>query len=114
MTETKPVKPVTNRRTRNPHTVLIAQFPHQIVQRQIALTGQPGVSPAVKRPELAPAAIALLSGCQRSSLALQNDHIIDELDRNPEMRRNTTMRVSLLDKRYNARSQLKWMWFTHL
>jgi hypothetical protein len=113
MTEAEPVQPAADRGTRNLHAVLIAQFPHQIVQSEISLTGQTSASPVVKRPEFAPAAIALRLRGQRSSYAFQKDHIVDEFERNPEVRGDRTMRVPLLDKCNNALPQRKWMWFAH-
>jgi hypothetical protein len=60
--------------------VILVEFPHQIVQRQLALVRQPGTHPVVKGPKLAPASIALSLRFEPPRLAFQNDHIVDEFD----------------------------------
>ena len=45
-----------------------------------------------------PAAVALGLGFQRTRLALQDDHVVQELDRNPELRRCRPVRMTFLNK----------------
>ena len=114
MAKPEPVQPVADRGTGNFQPVIRAQFPHQIIQRQVALVLQPGACPTVEGPKLAPAAIALWLWFERPGLAFQNDHIVNEFDRNPEMRCCRVMRVPVFNKRNNPLAQLYRMWFALL
>lgn len=115
MAETQPVQPVADRSAMHRHAVHLLQLQAQLVQRQLALLGQPGAPPAAQAAQFAmSAAIALGLRVERPGIAPELDHIVDEFRRNPEMLRRRAVRIPLVDKRNNPLAQLKWMWFPHL
>ena len=92
----------------------LAQFGHQFVKGQVALFRDPAGNPVHHARQLAvPAAVALELGFQRTRLALQDDHVVHELDRNPELRRCGPMRVTLFDKVNDALTKLHRKWLAH-
>lgn len=111
--EPEPVQPIPHGRDRHPQPVLVAQCLRHSLLRQIALFLQPLANPRLIRANLAPARIALPLRRKRTGLALEAHHVVDELDRNPEMRRRSAVRIAFLDKPDNALAQLYWMWLAH-
>ncbi len=82
----------------------------QVIQRQVVLLGHPGLEPAPNRTKLAmTAAIALQPGSKRSSLPLQLDHVIDELDRYTELCSSRTVAVTFFDEIDNALAEFNRM-----
>ncbi len=119
----EPVQPVADRGTVDRHALRLLQFQAQLVQRQVAFPGQPGPHPASQLAQLAAAAPvaprssrgqALRLGIEPSGLAPQLDHVVHKLRRCPEMPRRFAMAISLINKRNNALTQLKWMWLAHI
>ena len=85
--EPEPVQPIPNGRDRHLQPVLVAQCLRHSLLRQIALFLQLLANPRLIRANLAPARIALPLRRKRTGLALEAHHVVDELNRNPEMRR---------------------------
>lgn len=102
MAEAKPVQPATYRGAMHFYLVLVMKFQYQLVQRQIAPRLNAALHPAGKSAEFSTPGITLWLRCKRPSLALQNDHVIDEFGRNPEMRGGGSVRVSILNKSDNT------------
>ena len=72
----------------------ICQFRYQIIQGQIWLFGHPSLDAVRHFIELAmTATIALSPRFKPASFALEDDHAVDELDRNPEPSSSRTMRM---------------------
>ena len=61
-----------------------------------------------------PAAVALRFGPKRPGRLLQQDHIVHELDRNPELRRCSPVAVTFLNKLDDALTKLHRKRFAHL
>jgi len=67
------------------NAVPVTQFHHQFIQRQVALFLDPALDPARHACQLAmPAAVALRLGIKRPGPALQQHHVVDKSDGNPE------------------------------
>ncbi len=111
----EPVQPVADRRAVDRHALRLLQFQPQLVQRQIALLGQPGPHPGSQLAQLAASTpVALRLGIKPAGLAPQLDHVVHKLRRCPEMPRRFAMAIPLVNKRNNALAQLKWMWLAHI
>ena len=113
MAQVKAVQPVADRRPVDRHAMRLLQFQPQLVQRQVALFGQPGPRPAAQIGEFPAPRIALTLRLQPARLAPQLDHLIYEFRRNPEMPRRLAMRLPFINEGYNPLPQLKWMWLAH-
>lgn len=88
MCQTETAQEPPDRDTVNGDAVLVSQFSHQIVQRQIWLRVHPRRDPALHGDQFTmPTAIALGAGFKPARLALQDHHVVDEFHRNPEPRR---------------------------
>ena len=59
-----------------------------------------------------PTAVALRLGFKRPGRLFQQDHIVHELDRNPDLRRRSPMRVPIVDKINDALTKLHRKWLT--
>jgi len=94
--------------------VLGQERPRQTFLRQIALLGQAPPRPVIVRTQLAPPAIALGLGDKRTGLPLRLDHVVDELDRDAEMRGCGAMRVALFHEGDDPFAKFYRMWFAHL
>lgn len=87
---------------------------HQFIKCQTALFPDPSLDPIRRACQLAvPTPVALRLGLKRSGPAFQQHHVVDELDRNPELRRRRTMRVTFRDEINDARAKLHRKWFAH-
>src|SRR6056297_1167242 len=97
------------------HLVLIGNFQHQIIQREVGLGRHPRRDPVPQTAQLAmPAAISLSARLQPACLAFQDHHVIDELHRNPKPRGRSSVRMPFLHKRDNALPKRHRMWLSHL
>ena len=95
--------------------VAIRQFHHQIVQGQVGLLDQPPLDAV--RYDLAfsmTATVALRARVKRPCFALQDDHVVDELYRNPEPGRSRTMRMPFFYEPNYPQPKRHRMWSTHL
>ena len=91
----------------------VTQFHHQFIQRQVALFPDPALDPTRHPRQLAvPAAIALGLGIKRSGPALEQHHIVDAFDGNPEPRRRSPVRVTFLNKVNDALTKFQRKWLT--
>jgi len=80
----------------------LPQFEHQFIKGQTALFPDPAQGPGRRASLLAmPTPVALLLGRKRPCRPLQEYHVVHELDRNPELRRRSPVRVAFLDKMNN-------------
>ena len=114
MAEAKPVQPMADRGAVHRHAVHLLQLQAQLVQRHFALLGHARTPPAVQAVQFAmAAAIALALRIERPGLAPELDHVVDEFRRHAEMLRRCPVRMPFIDKRNDARAQLKWMWLAH-
>ena len=102
MAETKPVQPTANRGAMYVYPMFVIQFQNQVIQRQIALRFDASPHPVGQSTEFPAPRITLWLRRKRIGLSFQNDHVIDEFDRNPEMRSSRAVRISLFDKRNNS------------
>lgn len=94
--------------------LLVTQLDNQFIQRQVALFPDPALDSTRHAPEFAmPAAIALRLGLQRASRPLQKHHVVHEFDRNPELRRRRTVRVSFLNEINDPLTKRHRKWFSH-
>lgn len=94
--------------------MLLSNFQHQIIQRQVWLGLHPRFQPASQTAQLAmPATIALHAWLQPAGLAFQNDHVVHELHRNPKPRRRRSVRVALFNECDNAPAKLYRKWLAH-
>ena len=92
----------------------VPQLDHQFIQRQIALLLDPAFDPTRHARQLAvPTAVALGFGLKRSGPALQENHVVDKLDRNPELRRCSPVAMTFLNKINDALAKLHRKWFAH-
>ena len=92
----------------------VTQFHHQFIQRQVALFPDPAFYPARHARQLAmPAAVALRLGIKRSCPALQQHHVVDEFDRNPEPRRRSPVCVTFLNESNDALTKFHRKWLAH-
>ena len=92
----------------------LAQLGHQFIKGQVTLFRDPALDPTHHAGQLAmPAPVALRLGFKRTCLALQQDHVVDELDRNAESSRRSPMRVTLFNKINDASPKFNRKWFTH-
>lgn len=97
------------------YAVVIRQFAHQIVQRQIRLLGHPRRDPIPQADQLAVTpATALSARCQPARRALEDHHVVHELHRNPEPHGGCTVRMPFLQKSDDALPERDRMWLTHL
>lgn len=81
---------------------------------EVRLSGYLGSHPILLESSLRPTTIALRLGRERASHGVEIDRIIDELDRNIELRCCRTMCVSRFNMRNKALSEFKWMSFVHI
>ena len=95
------------------HPLLCGQFRGQLVNRQIGLRRDPALHPAFYIGQLAAPGIALRFRCERAGLALEPNHVVDELDRNAQPPRRIGMRNALFHKPNGTFTQLNRMWLTH-
>lgn len=92
----------------------LTKFDNQFIKGQVALFLDPGFDPVRHASQLAmPTTVALLLGLQRSGGTLQKHHVIHELDRNPELRRSSPVRVTFLNKINDPLTKLHRKWLTH-
>jgi len=97
------------------HLVLISDFQHQIIQCEIGLGIHSRLDPALQTTQLAmSAAIALCAWLQPARLALQDDHIVDELHRNPEPSGGRSMGMAFFHKCNNTLPKRYRKWLAHL
>jgi hypothetical protein len=75
-----------------------AQLRRQFVNRQAGLRRDPAPHPVTHVGQLAATRVALRLRLKRTSLALEPNHIIDELDRNAQPPGCLNVRVSLFYK----------------
>lgn len=95
-------------------TLDVPQFGHQFIKGQIALFRDPPLYPIRHTRQFAePTPIALGLGLKRPGRPLQEDHVIHELDRNPELSCRGTVRVTFFDKVNDTLSKLNRKWFAH-
>ena len=79
--------------------LLFAQRDHQLIQRQVALILDPARDPTRNTRQLAmTATIALRLWVKPPRRTLQKHHVVHKLDRNPEPRRRSAVRVAFLNK----------------
>lgn len=82
------------------------QFHAQLVERQIAILGQPLAHEVGVSGQLAAAsAMALPARLKLTPLGTQLHQIVHELRRDPEMTRRLTIAVALIHKRRNTSTQ---------
>ncbi len=93
--------------------VLRSQFSGQLVNRQIGPHRDPALHPALYTGQFTAPGITLRFGRKRTGLALEPNHIVDELDRNAQPPRRLGMCAALLDKPHGAITQLNRMWLAH-
>jgi hypothetical protein len=113
MREPQPVQPIPHTRNGHADAMFRQERLRQGFLRHVALPGHTLPSPIVVRAGLAPTAIALRFRFQRPGLTLEPDHVVDELDRDPEMRRRRPVRIAFLHERDNALPQFHGMWLAH-
>lgn len=88
------------------YLVIIANFHNKVIQREVGLGHHPCRDPVPQTAQLAmPTAVALSARLQPACLALQDDHFIHELHRNPEPRSGSAVRIPFLHKRDNPLSK---------
>ena len=87
----------------------IAKLHAKLIQRQIAILLKPLAHPSTMRVQLAAANMSLPPRRQRTGLAFQLHHVVNEARRHPEMPRGSAVAVAFLDKRNNATTQLNRM-----
>jgi len=94
--------------------VAIRQFNHQIVQGQVGLLDQPPLD-AVRYGLEFPmtATVALHPRLKRACVALQDDHVVDELYRNPKPGRSRTMRMPFFYEPDHSHQKRHRMWLAH-
>ena len=97
----------------HPHPVLRGQFRGQLVNRQIGLRRDPALDPTLYTSQFAAPGIALKFRRERAGLALEPNHVVDELDRNAQPSRRLGMRAALFDKPHGTFTQLNRMRFAH-
>ena len=91
--------------------MLRTQFDHQFIKGQVALFPDPAPDPVRNASQLAmPTPVARLLGLQRSRRTLQKHRVIHELDRNPEPRCRSPVRVTFLNKINNPPTKLHRKW----
>ena len=79
--------------------MLHTQFDNQFIKGQVVLFLDPTSDPVRHPRQLAmPTTVALRLGRKRPCRPLQEDHVLHELDRNPELRRRSPVRVTFLNK----------------
>lgn len=94
--------------------MLLRNFQHQIIQRQVWLGLHPRFQPASQTAQLAMAApVPLRAWLQPTGLPFQNDHVIHELHRNPKPRRRRPMRMTFFNECDNTLSKLYRKWLAH-
>jgi len=92
----------------------VAQFDQRFIKVQVTPFIDPPPDPVHHACQFAvPAAVALWLGLQRAGQAFQDHHDIYELDRNPELRRRSPMRVAFRNKINDPPTKLHRKWFTH-
>ena len=96
------------------HPLVRGQFRRQLVNRQIRSGRNPANHPIPHICQLAAPGIALRLWFKRTGLALEPNHVIDELDRNTQAIRCRRMRAATLNKRHSTFPQLNRMRLTHL
>jgi len=103
-----------NRDTMGLDALDLPQFDHQFIEGQVALFPDPAPDPACHPRQLAmPTTIALLFGLKRPGHPLQDNHVVHELDRNPELRRRSPVRVAFLNKINNPLTKFHRKWLAH-
>ena len=93
--------------------MLCGQFSGQLVNRQIGPCRDPALHPAPYTGQLAAPGIALRFRRKRTGLALEPNHVVDELDRNAQPLRRLGMRNALFHKPNGTFAQLNRMWLAH-
>ena len=94
--------------------LLVTQLDNQLIQRQVALFPDPALDPTRHAREFAmPAAIALRLGLQRAGRPLQKHHVVHEFDRNPELRRRRTVRMTFFNEINDPLPKSHRKWFAH-
>lgn len=107
------MQPSADRTAMHRQAVNTDQFGHDLVQGQVALGRQPLPQPNAVRGQLALGMIALQLGRKTPALAFQNDHIIHETRRHPEVPRRLPMPVPLFNECDHTTAQLDRMWLAH-
>ena len=103
-----------NRNTVGFDALDLTKFDHQFIKGQVALFHDPASDPIRHASQLAmPAAIALRLGFKRAGHPFQDDHVVHELDRNPELNRRSPVRVTFLNKINNPLTKLHRKWLSH-
>lgn len=89
----------------NVDIALLPQRRDRLFERRIRLVLDLSRTPIMNAGRFAVAAPALRPGFGRAGLRLQPDHVVDELDRDPETRRRSPVRSVFPDQAHQARSQ---------
>ena len=114
MREAKAAQVPPDRNTMGFDVVDVTQFNHQFIKGQVALFLDPASNPICHASQFAmPPTVALRLGRKRSRGALQKHHVIHELDRNPELRRRSPVRVTFFNKINNPPTKLHRKWLAH-
>ncbi len=114
MRQAKTVKQSPDRRAVDGERALLAQGNHQFIQRHLALPRDTSADPVGDPAQLAAPGIALPLRRETPGFAFELHHVVDELYRNPEMRRRPAMAVAFFHKRDDPFPHLNWMWLAHL
>ena len=94
--------------------MLRTQLDYQFIKGQVTLFLNPASDPVRHASQLAmPAAVALPPGLKGPGGALQKHHVIHELDRNPEPRCRSPMRVTFFNKINDPLTKLHRKWLAH-
>ena len=103
-----------NRNTVGFDALDLTKFDHQFIKGQVALFHDPASDPIRHASQFAmTTTVALLLGLKRPGGALQEHHVIHELDRNPELRRRSPVRVTFLNKINDPLTKLHRKWPAH-
>ena len=92
----------------------VTEFDHQLIEGQVAFFLDPAPDPICHASQFTmPTTVALLFGLKGPGGALQKYHVVHELDRNPELRRRSPVRVTFLDKINNSPTKFHRKWLAH-
>ena len=96
------------------HALDVTEFDHQLIEGQVALFLDPAPDPACYASQFTmPTTVTLLFSLKGPGGALQKYHVVHELDRNPELRRRSPVRVTFLDKINNSPTKFHRKWLAH-
>jgi hypothetical protein len=105
MAQAEPVQHASDSGAMHRYTTL-CQLNAQFVQRQVTVLGYALSYPSAMVGQFTATEMTLPSRRQRSCLALQDNQVIHEPRRHPEMARRLPVGISFLNKRNNTGTQL--------